>query len=341
LRISRFLPASASRADFDGHFRLELAATALDRPHDRPPTLQAVTARLQQPQPADRPVNDWVARSETDQIVGTGFLMRLGAQNPYLAGIGITVHPDHRRHGIGTALLAQIAAAASGLTTLMLEGVAVGGPGQGFADRYGFVVVQSTVRQSLDMTQVDRSRWQVTEVPGYRLARWTGRAPDDLLASCASARNFIASRPHGDAAFVDPAWSPGSVRADEAVAHAANRERRVIVAVHDRTRQVAGLTYLEVYRRHPELAVQQDTVVLPEHRGQRLGAWIKAASLRWLAEDRPDIRLVRTSTAADNTPMLAINEQVGFLADLATQDREASLGELLARLSSPRSPGRG
>lgn len=330
----RFFPASASPEDFEQYFQVETAAHRLDRPGEPPRTLSAVTDRLTRPVPGDRVVTDWVARSAVSGlIIGTGFLMTLGAQNPRLAAIEVTVHPDYRRRGIGTALLSRMAAeaAAEGISTLVVEGLAAGSPGAAFASVHGFAVVERTVRQVLDMTSVDRSRWHVPLAPGYRLARWLDAVPGNLLVSYARARNAISTRPHGESSFVDQDWTPDRVRSDESTARA-SRQTRVVVAVHVATDEVAGLTFLEVYHRRPDIAVQQDTAVLPAHRGTRLGVSMKAANLVWLAADHSQVSMVHTSTAADNSYMLHVNEQVGFAVELETETREAAVSALPDRL---------
>jgi mycothiol synthase len=330
LAVTRFLPASASPADFEQYYQVERAAHQLDRPGDPPRTLSAVIDRLTRPVPADRSVTDWVARTERGLITGTGFVITLGAQNPQLAGIEMTVHPDYRRRGVGTALLLSMAAgaASAGISTLVVEGLAAGGPGAAFASVHRFTVAERTARQGLDMTSADRSRWHVPLAPGYRLARWIDAAPDDLLVSYARARNAISNRPHGETSFVDQEWTPERVRSDESTARP-SRQTRVVAAVHEATSEVAGLTLLEVYHQRPDIAVQQDTAVVPAHRGRRLGVSIKAASLVWLAADHPTVTVVQTSTAADNSYMLQVNEQVGFTVDLETETREAEISTLL------------
>lgn len=72
--------------------------------------------------------------------------------------------------------------------------------------------------------------------------------------------------------------------------------------------------------------------MFPAHRGRRLGVWMKAANLEWLAADHPQVTRVVTSTAADNEYMLAVNRQVGFSLDAATENWEADVAGLLARL---------
>jgi mycothiol synthase len=334
LQVARFHPDAAGPPDFEQFFEVERAASEHDRPHDPPPTLKSVTGRLTRPQREHWESSFWTA-GRPGQLAGTAALYRLGEQNPHLAAIDVTVHPKHRRCGVATALLRLVTAdaAQARLGTLMAEGVQAGGPGQVWARALGFALVLRTARQSLDMARADRFSWQVAGPTGYRLARWIDSAPEDLLASYAAARNAIADRPRGDTTYVDAAWTPQQVRADETAALAGECQTRVVVAVHKQTAQVAGLTYLEVRRRRPDLATQQDTVVLPAHRGHGLGVWMKAANLDWLAADHPEVTRVVTSTAADNEHMLRINRQVGFTVDAATENWEADVTGLLARLA--------
>ena len=59
-------------------------------------------------------------------------------------------------------------------------------------------------------------------------------------------------------------------------------------------------------------AWQNVTIVDPDHRGHRLGMWIKVANLRYLMAHEPAVRAIDTWNAASNTHMIAINEAVGF-----------------------------
>jgi mycothiol synthase len=196
----------------------------------------------------------------------------------------------------------------------------------------GFAVVQQTVELRLDLRPADPARWLVQAAAGYELAEWTGSAPDELLLSYAAARNAIREAPHDGLSFTEPEWTAQRVRDEETTAAARGCELRVVAAIHQPTAQVAGLTYLEVYQHRPELAVQQDTAVLPAHRGHGLGVWMKAANLRRLTAAHPEVTGVITSNAADNEHMLRVNQQVGFRPRARTEIREARLSELAARL---------
>jgi mycothiol synthase len=333
MRITQFEPAAASAADLDGYVAVGLAAARRDRPDEPAPSTEAAIARLTRVPAPGRRHAYWVARQPADgQIVAVAYLNLVGEQPADLAAIDITVHPGHRRRGLGTALLRELALAAADRDCLLIEGLLDGSPGQAWADVMGFAVVQQTVELRLNLRSADPARWRVPAAAGYRLAEWTGGAPDELLLSYAAARNAIREAPHGDLSFTEPEWTAQRVRDEESTAAARRCELRVVAAIHQPTAQVAGLTYLEVYQQRPELAVQQDTAVLQAHRGHGLGVWMKAANLRRLSAAHPQVTDVVTSNAADNEHMLRVNQQVGFQPQARTEIREARLPDLAARL---------
>ena len=57
---------------------------------------------------------------------------------------------------------------------------------------------------------------------------------------------------------------------------------------------------------------QSGTLVLPSHRGHRLGLALKLANHRQLQAVEPAPRLVHTYSAEENTPMIAVNTRLGF-----------------------------
>jgi mycothiol synthase len=336
VQITRFDPASAPAGELGEYIRVELAASSADEPDKRRLTADWALARLTRPPSEYQRRIHWVARvRKIAEPVGVARLALFGAADSDLAAISISVDPGQRRRGIGTALLRELATAAGRRNTLLMEDIRPGTPAHAFADYHRFAVAQRTVQLSLDLTLADRARWRVTGAPGYRLARWTGAAPEDLLGSYATARNAIRQAPRGDMSFTEPEWTPQRVRDEEAMVRSRDGELRVVAAVHEQTGRVAGLTYLVVYQHRPELADQEDTAVLAAHRGYGLGAWMKSANLQWLAADRPVVKRVRTSNAADNEHMLRVNREVGFGVDATGENREVRTADLVARLGRP------
>ena len=333
VQITRFEPASASAAALSEYVRVELAASSAAGPDERALTADWALGRLTRPPSEYQRRIHWVARvPQIAEPVGVGLLALFGAADSDLAAINISVDPGQRRRGVGTALLRELAMAAGSRNTLLMENIRPGTPAHAFAGYHQFAVAQRTVQLSLDLALADRARWEVEAAPGYRLACWTGTAPEDLLVSYATARNAIRQAPHGDMSFTEPEWTPQRVRDEEGMVRGRDGELRVVAAVHEQTGAVAGLTYLVVYQHRPALADQEDTAVLAAHRGHGLGVWMKAANLQWLAADRPVVRRVRTSNAADNEHMLRVNHQVGFRVDATSENREARTADLIGRL---------
>ena len=97
-------------------------------------------------------------------------------------------------------------------------------------------------------------------------------------------------------------------------AEAASPRTTVTAAVEHRpTHRLAGFTELSVPAELNRPVVQEDTLVLKEHRGHRLGLLLKAANLLHLARVRPGHPSVITFNAEENRPMLDVNEAIGFV----------------------------
>jgi hypothetical protein len=84
------------------------------------------------------------------------------------------------------------------------------------------------------------------------------------------------------------------------------------VAVHRETGVVAAYTDLAVPSGDPDVVFQWGTLVLPEHRGHRLGMAVKAANLRELGRLAPERRSVQTMNDEQNPWMVRINQDLGF-----------------------------
>jgi mycothiol synthase len=113
---------------------------------------------------------------------------------------------------------------------------------------------------------------------------------------------------------------------------AAGQELRVVVAVHEDSGEVAGITELTVRPTAPDQAQQMDTAVRKEHRGRGLGRAIKAEMMRRLVADRPGLARVSTTTASDNVHMIGVNHSIGYVDARGVAHWETSLDELVARL---------
>jgi mycothiol synthase len=308
------LSPDPSPAEVAGVHDVLAAAARADRPADPEPTPAEAEARLRHRSDQHRTLR-WLAR-DGDRVVGYATVRLSDLDNPHLAWAEVTVHPAYRRRGTGTALLRAVldAVGADGARTGLVGEALEGGPGAAFCAAAGLSQVAVERRSLLRLADVD---WADVEAaaaaphPGYRLVRWTGRCPDELLAGYAAAKTAMNDAPFEEASFTGWAYLPATVRDEEATAARFGRELRVVVAVHEDSGAVAGLTEVFVLPT-PRRSVQNDTAVLAAHRGHGLGLWIKADMLVRLRAERPEVAELLTGNAASNEHMLRINTRLGY-----------------------------
>jgi hypothetical protein len=75
---------------------------------------------------------------------------------------------------------------------------------------------------------------------------------------------------------------------------------------------MVALTQMMQVEETPDWGVQGGTLVMPGHRGRRLGMAIKVANLRRYQQRFEDVRVVHSWNSEVNGPMIAINEALGF-----------------------------
>ena len=104
----------------------------------------------------------------------------------------------------------------------------------------------------------------------------------------------------------------GILREAEDVTIAQGRRTVVTAVEHIASGTLVGLTTISVLALRPDVVFQDDTVVLQEHRGNKLGLLIKVANMERLSEQFPDARVLYTWNAPENRYLLKVNQQLGF-----------------------------
>jgi len=330
-------PDDAARGLYPGVIAVS-RATALDEVgHADYAMAAADIARLMGP-PTD--VAGYAAAAvENGEVVGYASIETSDRENLANAEISVVVAPHARGHGVGTALLAWVVdfASARGRTTLVgwamdtadLDGREVvtaptGGtfpadnPGLRFATRRGFVLEQVESNSTLHLP-VDVAPWLAEAEPhteGYRLHRFGLALPDEWIDDFAVIRGETTADAPQAGLVADPeVWDAARLRAAWEERAKAGYDGLTVAAEHVASGHLIAFTSL-VWREHPpEVAYQGWTFVQREHRGHRLGLWIKAAALVELAERQPTVRRIHTENASENAPMLAINQKMGYRLD--------------------------
>lgn len=314
MEIRRFFGARASEDELRRCHGLYVESIRQTFPGFPPQSLAGYVATLRAGHLAGvGPRHAWAAW-EGDRLIGLGLVVYPEQHTPDWAMPRVFVDHSHRRRGVGTALLRELVAdaRAQGRTTLGSDQVRLGTEAEQWAIASGFVNTLSNCWQMLHVADVDRARWDVPVPAGFRLERWAGASPESLVSAFAAARNAIDDAPHGESTFRMPEWTVERVRQAEADLREAGDDSRFVVAVHEETGAVAALTGMVLRPGRLDLCWQRDTAVVARFRGLGLGRVVKAAMMRGLIAEFPELGRIVTNTAADNAYMIRVNEQIGY-----------------------------
>lgn len=278
-----------------------------------------------------------------DDVLGVVYVTLDRVGNTHLASLSVTVDAEHRHAGIGSALLAAAEQVAldQGRTTLILDSthnresaaddpdalvpptgsgrISRNDPAAAFALSHGYALEQGERYSVLhlplqDPTLVDRLHADAAAVAGdrFRTVSWVDRCPDELLDQFAVlVTRMSTALPLAGLEIVEDPWDAARVRDHEKTIVETGRQLFVTAAVHEATGELAAYTAI-VTPHGSGIAFQEDTLVLDEHRGHRLGMLVKTVNLPALLAQHPEIRRIHTWNAEENQHMLAINVALGF-----------------------------
>ena len=279
------------------------------------------------------------------EIVGTADIALPLTDNLDLAEFTLDILPEYQGKGVGRQLLeaAEGFARDEGRSMILIDtnhpGASlhefepeqlVPGSGQGFvplgsrevefARRTGYTLQHieqfSSCALPLDSKLVAELEAEAEEANNgrYRLHHWTDRCPERWLESVAALENQAG----GDALPVGGSEEDGMVfdarilREAEDVTIAQGRRTVVTAVEHIASGTLVGLTTISVLAQRQDVVFQDDTVVLQEHRGNKLGLLIKVSNMERLTEQFPDARVIYTWNAPENRYLLTVNRQLGF-----------------------------
>lgn len=264
------------------------------------------------------------------------------------ADVELTVLTSHRRRGHGTALAEAVEQILRDSPAEVVQTETYTPAGIAFAEARGMHVGNREQRLLLDLPaylDADANRYKrprtpappvgpadpttVRPDPDWTITSWIGMCPEDLVEAWARLRTQMDEDvPLGDLTRPDHHADVAAIRTHE---ERMDEQGWVLVssmAQIDAAESGAesgplavGYTEIMVSRHDPTIAIQEDTLVDRAHRGQGIGRALKVANMRQL-HDVPEAgrsRWLQTYTAVDNTAMLALNDDLGFVvADTMT-----------------------
>ncbi|HZE40363.1 MAG TPA: GNAT family N-acetyltransferase [Stackebrandtia sp.] len=307
---------------------LRKAVNAADTPDQAAPCGVAFRARLREHDHNHR--HERAAAIVDGRVVGLSDLEFPQTDNLHAAWGGIEVLPEHRRRGIGGALMehAIAAARADDRRSLCMDACVTGDwpdvpkrdeAGRHFLESFGFDLALKSIDRRADVEALDAATIDtlhaetLAKSADYETVAWSGTSPDELLAPMAALNStFLDEAPLGDldleAEKIDAERERD--RRDRAVA--AGLFTCGVVARLKGSEDLVAITVIGVPTEPGTHAHQWMTLVSPEHRGHKLGLRVKLENWRLLRRERPRVRWIDTDNAAVNDHMIAINEAMGF-----------------------------
>lgn len=280
----------------------------------------------------------FAARAD-DRVVGRGTIQFAGTGPSDTAWVSVQVLPRYRHLGIGRALadLLEDLARDRGCTRVIVYTVSRDGAGPRIPAPTGFgsvplgnAEVRFLLARGYSLEQVERAsrlalpvadevlrrhRTDADAAAGadYRVHGWTDLTPEAWREDMAHLRTRMST--DAPSAGLETPEDPWSV--ERLVESERARLGTAVVLTsaveHTPTGRLVGFTQLLVPLDARRPVVQQDTLVLREHRGHRLGMLLKVANLQRLGEAGHRHPSVTTVNAEENRHMLAINELLGFV----------------------------
>jgi GNAT superfamily N-acetyltransferase len=295
---------------------IAMSAWEIDNPGVPPLTFETYVAQWQAFDGS--PLHVFLATDLAGRPVGYCRITLPAKENLGMGFCALTVALNQRRTGTGTALLSQCAAVARAAGRTRLAASAFDGtPGAAFARAKGATSGHADILRTLSITAGTPDRLAALRpaaeqaASGYELLSWRGLPPEEHLGQLAVVLQSMEDAPVN--AGVEPmVWDADRVREVEENQAAFGLDAFTVVARHVDSGDLAAYTQLVLAPGMPEWAAQEATVVLPRHRGHRLGLLVKIEMIGVLARQAPEVRYVITGNAGQNAYMIAINEQLGY-----------------------------
>jgi GNAT superfamily N-acetyltransferase len=241
-------------------------------------------------------------------IVGAAKVARIYMYPPEFERLwfGIEVLPEHRRQGIGTALLREIGAHTRSVGKTGLETTASEARPDGiaFLEHHGFTAIERSKSVRLDLE---------------------GLAPEPVQPPDGIEFTTLADRPDLVTGVHDVALNafPDIPSADEPISVgdlAEFRKRDVdrpgiphdgfFVAVDAATGEAVGYAALMFQPGSREVAWHDMTAVKRSHRGRGIAVALKRATIHWAVEN--GLTALETGNDESNAPMRAVNARLGY-----------------------------
>ena len=264
----------------------------------------------------------FLAAFHENRVVGAARMDMTQEDNTHLVFAEAWVAPPERRRGYGSALADEVERIArdNGRTTILTDVYAPvdeDTDGSIFAAKRGFQLAGTEELKVVDLPATEHT-WAglaahaAERLADYRLVSWAGPTPGEHVdAMCALFSRFLSEAPLGDMDIRPVTWTRDRLRRTEDRMSRGGLDHLLVAAMAP-DGALVGYTDVSAARAAPRIGWINSTLVLPEHRGHRIGLAMKVRLHEETRQRFPGCELIVTGNATVNSWMNAVNEQLGY-----------------------------
>lgn len=238
--------------------------------------------------------------------------------NTHLGFVGVETHPEHRDRELDDQLFdaGLDVARADGRTLLLSEAWAGSHREKCLLGRGLTVGMRAAQRRlvtaDLDWPTLDSLLAAAQAASGdYEIVEVPVPTPPELIDDMMRLQAVMNDAPIDDLKIEDEVWPEERLRGMEQASELRGQRLHRLVARRRTDGDLAGHTVVAVEHERPHHGFQEDTEVVPAHRGHKLGLRLKIEMLQRLREREAQLVQVDTWNAESNAHMIAVNELLG------------------------------
>jgi GNAT superfamily N-acetyltransferase len=284
----------------------------------------------------------WIAINQKDEVIGCSYLgFKLTPENPTAARVDVLVSKAYRRNKIGTALLIPLMKEAYTAGRINLTCTAKdNSSGDRFLSSIGLQCKGYSIESHLDI-EVAKDNFYIEILNRlqklqelYDFFWWENNCPDHLISDLANAKMWLNSSPRGNRR--QEIWSISSdwLREEEAIRRNSGITWWTIIAIERATAKVVGFTDALFSSYRPSIVQQQDTAIDPLHRRRGLALYLKTKIILKIRNELRQARILTTINGCNNSSILHLNQQLGFVSKYKFGKWEGDLDRLTLPLNS-------